>query len=213
VTATRSEYWAERRIHLVDIENMCRGFVTPTSARAFAEAYDTAGVLGWADHVVVGTSPASVVQTYSLPRGWRRVLGQSGPDGADIALADALPDGLLLTSFDGLVIASGDHYFCRVAIAASKAGLHVSLVTTKGTQVSRELSRLAEDHIVLPVRTTPRTLAGVVRASGRNTDHACDLTEPRGLPDVWLEEGLALRHKHRRAARRPLSRRAGRLRS
>ncbi|HEY8787583.1 MAG TPA: hypothetical protein VIM10_00400 [Actinopolymorphaceae bacterium] len=160
--STRSEYWAERRIHLVDIENMCRGFVTPTSARAFAEAYATAGVLGWADHVVVGTSPASVVQTYSLPRGWRRVLGAAGPDGADIALADALPDGLLLTSFDGLVIASGDHYFCKVAIAASKAGLHVSLVTTKDTLISAELYRLAEDHIVLPLRATPRTPAGTV---------------------------------------------------
>lgn len=150
---------------------MCHGFVTPTSARAFAEAYRTAGVLGWADHVVVGTSPASVVQTYSLPGGWRRVLGEAGPDGADIALADALadalPDGLLLTSFDGLVIASGDHHFCKVAIAASKAGLHVSLVTTKGTLVAAELYRLTEEHIVLPLRSTPHEPAPCVPAPRR----------------------------------------------
>ena len=92
MTATRSVYWAERRIHLVDIENMC-GFVTPTSARAFAEAYDSAGLIWRADHVVVGTSPASVAQTFPLPPGWRRVLGPAGPDGADFALTNALPDG------------------------------------------------------------------------------------------------------------------------
>jgi hypothetical protein len=166
VSGARPEYWGERRIHLVDIENMC-GFVTPTSAKAFAEAYGSAGLIGRVDHVVVGTSPASVVQTYSLPRGWRRVLGQAGPDGADIALADALPDALMLTSFDGIVIASGDHHFCKVAIAATKAGLHVSLVTTKGTRVAAELYRLAEEHIVLPLRSTPRAPAPYLPALRR----------------------------------------------
>lgn len=95
------------------------------------------------------------------------VLGEAGPDGADIALADALPDGLLLTSFDGLVIASGDHHFCKVAIAASKAGLHVSLVTTKGTLVAAELYRLTEEHIVLPLRSTPHEPAPCVPAPRR----------------------------------------------
>jgi hypothetical protein len=155
VTGSRPEYWAERRMHLIDIENMC-GFVTPTSAKAFGDAYTSAGLIWRADHVVVGTSPASVAQTFLLPPGWRRVLGPPGPDGADFALANALPDVSLLTSFGELIIASGDHYFCEVAAVARAAGLRVLLVTTRGTLVSGELYRLVEHHIVLPMYATPR---------------------------------------------------------
>ena len=55
-----------------------------------------------------------------------------------------------------------------VAIVASKAGLHVSLVTTAGTLVSAELYRLVEDHIVLPLRATPPSRARPV--ADRRTD-------------------------------------------
>lgn len=152
-----------RALHLVDIENMLAGWVTPDGCRAFLEAYLATGLLGAMDQVVVGVSKGSAAHTFPLPNGWRRALGPCGVDCADIALVRAVPHRARLRSFDTLVIASGDHFFCEVARDARDAGVRVVVVSQAGVGISAALYALADRHVTLPtslsVRQVPQVAA------------------------------------------------------
>lgn len=139
---------AARDLHLVDIENLCGGRVTEAASAAFSAAYHTRRLVGPADLVIVGGTPASIKHTFALGPSWLRVVGRSGcPDAADLALLDAMPSAARLASFRRLVIVSRDHIFAEAAHQAHAYGLTVAVVITTTNGLSRALSAVADEHI------------------------------------------------------------------
>jgi NYN domain len=139
---------ATRDLHLVDIENLCGGRVTETACAAFSATYHSRRLVGPADLVIVGGTPASIKRTFALGPSWLRVVGWSGcTDAADLALLDAMPSSARLATFRRLVIVSRDHIFTEAAQRAHANGLTVAVVFTTTDGLSRALSAVADEHI------------------------------------------------------------------
>lgn len=151
---------AHRRIHFVDIENEVGGWVTPLACDEFAAEYRQLSVFGPMDQIIVGVSPYSIAATYTLPPGWRRVLGPQGPQSADKALLAEIPDDRRLASFTEVVIASGDRSFLTLALRARLAGLGVTLVTNRLFRPHWKLYKAASQHLTISVQSSfPRAAA------------------------------------------------------
>jgi NYN domain len=140
--------YATRDLHLVDVENLCDGQVTEAACAAFSAAYHSRRLVGPADLVTVGGTPASIKHTFALGPSWRRVVGRSGcTDAADLALLDAMPSSARLPTFRRLVIVSRDHIFTEAAQRAHAHGLTVAVVFITTDGLSRTLSAVADKHI------------------------------------------------------------------
>ena len=112
-----------RALHLIDIENQVCGRVTPATCRDFLSSYRSLGLIGHADHVIVGVSPENLANTFTLPNGWRRVVGPEGAQSADLAILDAEPALPALQTYDELILASADAGFVALVLRARAAGL------------------------------------------------------------------------------------------
>lgn len=138
-----------RSLHLIDIENQLCGQVSPDACRAFYVVYAQLGLLGPRDHVVVGTSPATLVDTYPLPRAWRRVMGPEGDQSADIALLAAAPTPQRWSSYGQLVLATADGGLLDIAVQARTAGLDVTVVTHHQRPPHWRLYAAAHRHLAI----------------------------------------------------------------
>ena len=131
-----------RTLHLLDIENLCRGEVTTDSvATALARFVRFANVQP-DDHVIVGTGPrAAGVAWFSLPRHARRVLGH-GVDGAEKALIHAAEPAHVAARYGRVVIGSGDHCFASLVRDLRLRGVEVLIAGAPGC-TSRQLRLVA----------------------------------------------------------------------
>ncbi|HAM21428.1 MAG TPA: hypothetical protein DCQ04_03995 [Actinobacteria bacterium] len=138
-----------RKIHLVDIENLCG---TPRPSRRLVQEvrdrYINFVPLGTHDHVVLACNHGACLD---VGLGWPgpRLLVRSGHDGADQALLDVLADEGIEVRFTGVVIASGDGIFTEAAARLAQAGLEV-LVVSRIAALSKRLTLAAHRIVVFP---------------------------------------------------------------
>lgn len=144
----------DRKVHLVDLENVGAGRVTDEICQAFLVRYYGLGIIGTHDLVIVGVSQTWLGATTKLPLKWRRVVGPAGvKNAADDALLAAMPEPRRLPTFSGLVIVSRDNIFRLAADIAHQHGLTVTTVSTQAAGEGRELAAAADRHLYLERRT------------------------------------------------------------
>lgn len=135
--AARKRPFRDRRLVVVDIENLVGGAVTcARQARTARELFALTHVSEPGDHVVVGASHFSLLPS---GLGWpntRLVVG-SGVDGADLALVEVLTEERVESRFDEVVIASGDGIFGEAAAALAAAGVRVIVVARHNSCANR----------------------------------------------------------------------------
>ena len=142
-----------RSLHLIDIENQVCGHVTPSNCREFYIAYAELGLIRPGDHVVVGTSPESLADTFTLPCSWRRVMGPEGPQSADLAmLSAAAMTTEALRTYDSLILASSDGGFLDLVLRVKQAGLQVTLISNKLQAPHWQLYVAASRHLAIDLK-------------------------------------------------------------
>jgi hypothetical protein len=140
-----------RYLHLVDIENLLGGWVTPTGVPCFIQAYR--GLYPWhSGHMfTAAVSKRFADSVFELPRSWRVLLAGNHPDAADEALLTYTSVQYVTARFDGLVIASGDHIFAEFVSGVRAAGIATTILTGHG-HVSASLYCAAHNHVSLSDR-------------------------------------------------------------
>lgn len=132
-----------RTVHLLDIENLCRGTVTPRTVAKAWDCYCASSDLQESDHVVVGSGPtAAPIAWFALPGRCRRVLGR-GIDGGERAILRAVDPDWLAQHFGRVVIGSGDRLFSELARQLVALGVVVQVVC-RPESAGRKLTSRAE---------------------------------------------------------------------
>lgn len=132
-----------RALHVIDIENLVGGPDTDL-ATAFdcLENYTALSGYRGSDHVIVGVNPALAVESSWYWHG-AQLVTRKGPDGADLALLDAIQNvSWNALRYRRLLIGSGDGIFCSVAADYAAAGLEVGVVSRHST-ISKRLRTAA----------------------------------------------------------------------
>jgi phage tail sheath gpL-like len=140
-----------RQIHGIDLENLVgSSHLSESLVAQAAAAYRQAVGLGPLDLVIVAVSHHNEV---SARFGWgssAHFVVRSGPDGADLALIEALREHAFAEACAGVVIASGDHIFTDLTIDLHRAGRAVT-VAGGGGFVSARLRLAAQSFIKVPM--------------------------------------------------------------
>jgi hypothetical protein len=145
--------YPHRTLHLIDIENLLRT-ARPTHCLALSARrvyWDVAAVSG-NDHVIIACNHGAALNVGLAFRGCRLLL-QSGPDGADLALLSVLADEHAVDRFDAVIIASGDGSFATAVAELAAAAMPIAVIA-RPHSVSRRL-RLAAGGIVTPFSLIP----------------------------------------------------------
>ena len=124
-----------RTLHLVDIENLIGADPKTASIHDVHHAFGQFALAARqrvADLMIIGCNPKLAVKVQATLRGSGRIRTRKGPDGADLALLDAVEVDLWSKRFDRVVIGSGDHIFTETAARLREAGLEVVVVGLDG---------------------------------------------------------------------------------
>lgn len=146
---------APNRIHTyLDIENLCAaGRLT---SRAVLEAKAALGAInspGKSDLLTVGCDFGNVFVVRQAFPGARVVTG-TGPDGADLALLEAIEDDLRLKLRSPfLTLVSGDHFFASPVSVMATMGLITRVIGRLG-HVSAKLRLAAHSTTYVPETTS-----------------------------------------------------------
>lgn len=137
-----------RAMHLLDIENLV-GSTRPTTSEVeeVMMVYEALVPIGAMDHYVVAVNHTALVAVGIAFHGVR-LLARSGPDGADSALVESAYEDRIDRRFERVVIGSGDGYFTELAGSLTATGLHVTVVSRRGS-LSRHLAAVVPDVICL----------------------------------------------------------------
>lgn len=138
----------ERRLHLIDIENLAGASMPSLSqVREVQGLYGARLTFGALDQVVVASSHLTLL---NAALGWphARYRIRSGPDGADLELLDVLLCENVATRFTHVAIGSGDGIFSSAAEALTSAGLRVTVVSRRRA-LSWQLYRAVAEVIYL----------------------------------------------------------------
>jgi hypothetical protein len=158
---TAQGQFPERRLHLVDIENLA-GAATPSlgQVRDVQGRYAERLALGVADQVVIASSHLTLL---NAALGWphARYRVRSGPDGADLELLDVLRHESVAARFTHVAIGSGDGAFAFAAASLAAAGIWVTVVSRRDS-LSTRLRFAAAEVIYLDV-LPPATAAPCAR--------------------------------------------------
>jgi hypothetical protein len=141
---------AERRIHLVDVENLVGS--SATSAAAVAEVrrhYAAVAPLLPEDQVVLAKGPTAAAAAWF---GWgpARRLVRAGLDGADRALLEVIRVESLAGRYGRVILASGDGIFAEACARLQSEGCAVTVVARPGA-LSRALRFAVWDVRFLPL--------------------------------------------------------------
>ena len=129
---------SHQRLVLVDAENLL-GTGDPTEHDVVGIRRDLFEILGDLSDTlfeVASSHHAAPAVRFGFPEGrhhWR-----SGPDGADLALLDALDSNSQTGCFDEVVIASGDGIFAKAAAALVANGTRCTVISRR-TSLSAQL--------------------------------------------------------------------------
>lgn len=142
---------AGRALHLLDLENILGGRVTPQRVTLAWQRYAEAVHLRPEDAVLVALSRATAAAAiFALPSSIRCIIGSNGRDGADAALVGAVDIRHAATRYARIYLASGDHYFIDLARQFRTLGCRVTQVVG-AARVSAELYRICDAEIRLAV--------------------------------------------------------------
>ena len=131
-----------RTLNLVDLENLVGGRVETDAVRDVWSEFVAVADLRHDDHSCVAVSRQHAAAAFfGLPGNVQRIVGPNGPDGADLALLDAIDYRWATANFGQVIIASGDHIFAPVADRFRDAGLPVVQVIGSGQEFGRAPSR------------------------------------------------------------------------
>ena len=137
-----------RKVHLIDIENLC-GSPHPsrTQVAAARQRYEASVTLRDGDLVIVASAFGNLM---SAALGWPgvRYLGRDGRDGADICLAKVIVDERVSERFDSVVMASGDGGLAPFIAHLAGWGLDTTVVSQR-KPLSRQMRLAAHRCIVL----------------------------------------------------------------
>lgn len=134
-----------RAHHLIDIENLLALTHGQPVAPAAGQLYRAVAGVGPGDLLTVAADRSRVFEVHAAFPGAALRWG-TGPDGADLALLDAIDVHLLARRFDTLVIGSGDHLFWDLAYRARAVDLKV-VVVSRPRGLSRLLASQADEII------------------------------------------------------------------
>jgi len=142
-----------RQQHIVDLENLSGGWVTPARTVEIFRRYQELVPIGPLDDVVVGLSPATApAAAFDVHPRSRVRVGSPGPDSADDALIAAIDPDFTAAHFPRVIIASGDHAFAALAASLRARGvevvvlfvpLHVAAVLYTAASDSRRFPAMA----------------------------------------------------------------------
>lgn len=123
---------AGRSLHLVDVENLMGGpELGDTILREALVGYRTSAPVSDGDHVIIGANPQLGPAAKATWPGARLVV-RGGPDGADIALLEAVRDvDFIAARYDQIVVGSGDGVFEVVVREFRSRGLAVGVVSLR----------------------------------------------------------------------------------
>lgn len=123
---------AGRSLHLVDVENLMAGpELGDTVLREALVGYRTSAPVSDGDHVIIGANPQLGLAAKTAWPGARLVV-RGGPDGADIALLEAVRDvDFIAARYDQIVVGSGDGVFEVVVREFRSRGLAVGVVSLR----------------------------------------------------------------------------------
>ena len=146
--ASARRRFPERRLHLVDIENLA-GDSLPTlsQVREALGLYTDCLAVEDMDQVEVASSHRTLLNAaLGWPYAHYRV--RSGPDGADLALLDVLRHENVARRFTHVAIGSGDHLFAEAAADLADQGVWVTVVSRRRC-LSAQLALAARQVILL----------------------------------------------------------------
>jgi hypothetical protein len=146
--AAATSRFPERRLHLVDIENLA-GAPVPSLGRIHQVQglYAERLPFGAADQVVIASSHLTLL---NAALGWphARYRVRSGPDGADLELLDVLFCENIAARFTHVAIGSGDGVFASAAASLAAAGVWVTAVSRRRS-LSARLALAAREVLYL----------------------------------------------------------------
>jgi len=146
--ASARRRFPERRLHLVDIENLA-GDSLPTlsQVREALGLYTDCLAVEDMDQVEVASSHLTLLNAaLGWPHAHYRV--RSGPDGADLALLDVLRHENVTSRFTHVAIGSGDYLFADAAAHLAAHGVWVTVVSRRRS-LSPRLAQAARQVILL----------------------------------------------------------------
>jgi hypothetical protein len=138
----------QRRLHLVDIENLTGDSLPSLAQVCEAQSlYSYCLALGALDQVEVASSHLTLLNAaLGWPHAHYRV--RSGPNGADLALLDVLKHENVANRFTHVAIGSGDHLFAEEAARLATQGVWVTVVSRRHS-LSPRLALAAREVIFL----------------------------------------------------------------
>ena len=197
-----------RRLHLIDIENLaCDAFDAHGVAREQLERYLEA-VWRPGDFVTIASNRRLWNRlAWDVAVAHRYIVPPEGQDSADQALL-ACAAGLDLSTFESVVIGSGDHIFTDLAKTAAEQGSQVCVVANHGTIAQRlrsasdivhELPSAARVFSRPGSRSEPRRSLAAERLP-RRREHSYSNRRPRTPHRTWRPRP-SHRPRHRNAGR------------
>lgn len=153
----------ERRLHLVDIENLAGD-----SLPSLCLVHEVQGLyaecvgFGLADQVVIASSHLTLL---NAALGWphARYRVRSGHDGADLELLDVVAYENVAARFTHVAIGSGDGIFALAAASLAAAGVRVT-VACRQRCLSARLALAAHEVIFIDSPMLPAALGQQVGA-------------------------------------------------
>jgi hypothetical protein len=138
----------ERRLHLVDIENLAGASLPGLGEiRQVRALYTERLAFGTLDQVEIASSHLTLVNAaLGWPHAHYRV--RSGPNGADLALLDVLHYESITARFTHVTIGSGDGAFAEQAARLAAAGVWVTVISRRRS-LSRRLELAAREVLFL----------------------------------------------------------------
>jgi hypothetical protein len=147
-----------RTHHYIDIENLAGcGRLTAEAAARVRTDWDLAVVAGERDLFTIGCDTANVLEAGRVFPGARIVCGH-GPDGADLALIQAMDADMAAGPGSSRVtLGSGDHIFASPLAKLARRGVQTRVVGIRGHTSAR--LRIAAHHTTLLTETTDERIA------------------------------------------------------
>jgi len=132
---------AGRKLHLVDVENLCgTGLLSVELVKVARENYLAQMNVGADDVVIVA---AGSHNKSALAFGWQdaRMVVRGGADGADLALCDEIVCSHYCETYSEVVVGSGDHIFAEPISVLTGKGLKVT-VFSRARSLACDLRRV-----------------------------------------------------------------------
>lgn len=159
-----------RALHHIDIENLCdSAIVTALQVEDALTDYQRVVGIGDNDLVIIAANTTNAPRAYFTAHKMlsaRFLSPTEGKDAADLALIEAVTGTPNITSFDTVIIASGDHIFAPVLADIAAQGVNTVAVGRIGA-ISPQVRMAAHATIQLPHLTSTHRASVIDITTGK----------------------------------------------